>query len=146
MATVPVLLLVDVIDAGLWLFRRRRPALFGMRLAPGLLGALETHVLALGGACVLLMVLGANRLNNGNGDTLTMIGLGVALLTLALLLLWAGRLRAGVTGGAVYLLSAALLLMTSLHGSVGHRSRHPARVPRLPAHGGTGQVGHVHVP
>ena len=68
LATVPVLLLVDVIDAGLWLFRRRRPALFGMRLAPGLLGALETRVLALGGACVLLMVLGANRLNNGNGD------------------------------------------------------------------------------
>ncbi len=135
LATVPVLLLVDVIDAGLWLFRRRRPALFGMRLAPGLLGALETRVLALGGACVLLMVLGANRLNNGNGDALTMIGLGVALLTLALLLLWAGRLRAGVTGGAVYLLSAALLLMTSLRGwsVTGHDIQLEYRVFQLTA-------------
>ena len=89
LATVPVLLLVDVIDAGLWLFRRRRPALFGMRRAgpPGC--PRDPRALALGGACVLLMVLGANRLNNGNGYVLTMIGLGVALLTLALLLLWA---------------------------------------------------------
>ena len=35
LATVPVLLLVDVIDVGLWFVRRRRPAPFGVRLAPG---------------------------------------------------------------------------------------------------------------
>ena len=64
-----------------------------------------------------------------------MIGLGVALLTLALLLLWAGRLRAGVTGGAVYLLSAALLLMTSLRGwsVTGHDIQLEYRVFQLTA-------------
>ena len=116
LSTVPVLLLVDVIDVGLWFMRRRQPAPFAVRIGPGVLGALEARVLTACGACVLLMVFGANRLNNGNGDALTMAGLGVALLALALLLLWADRLRTGVMGLAVYLLSAALLLMTSLRG------------------------------
>ena len=43
--TVPVLVLVDAIDVGLWLVRRKRPAPSGMRFAPGLRGARETRVI-----------------------------------------------------------------------------------------------------
>ncbi len=133
--TVPVLVLVDVIDVSLWLVRRKRPAPFVFRPAPGIRAALETRVLTLAGACVLLMVLGANRLNNGDGDTLTMIGLGLALVVIVLLLAWCDRLRASVTAGAVYLLSAALLLMTSLRGwsVTGHDIQLEYRVFQLTA-------------
>ena len=37
--TIPVLILVDVIDVGLWLVRRKRPAHLVVRFAPGLRGA-----------------------------------------------------------------------------------------------------------
>ncbi len=45
-----------------------------------------------------------------------MIGLGLALVVIVMLLAWCDRLRASVMAGAVYFLSAALLLMTSLRG------------------------------
>ena len=133
--TIPVLILVDAIDVGLWLVRRKRPAHLVVRFAPGLRGARETRVLVLGGVCVLLMVLGANRLNNGNGPAVTMVGLGVALLLFVLLLVWSDRLRTSVVAGALYLLSASLLLMTSLRGwsVTGHDIQLEYRVFQLTA-------------
>lgn len=133
--TIPVLVLVDAIVVSLWFVRRKRPAHLVVRLAPGLRGAQETRVLVLGGVCVLLMVLGANRLNNDEGSTLTMVGLGVALLVFVLLLAWTDRLRTSIVCGALYLLSAALLLMTSLRGwsVTGHDIQLEYRVFQLTA-------------
>jgi uncharacterized membrane protein len=135
LATIPVLVLVDAIDVGLWLVRRRRPAHLVVRFAPGLRGARETRVLVLGGVCALLMVLGANRLNNGGSAAVTMAGLGVALIVIVLLLVWTDRLRTSVVAGALYLLSAALLLMTSLRGwsVTGHDIQLEYRVFQLTA-------------
>ncbi len=133
--TIPVLVLVDAINVGLWLVRRKRPARLVVRFAPGLRGARETRVIVLGGVCVLLMVLGANRVNNGQGPAVTMVGLGVALLVFVLLLAWSDRLRTSVVAGALYLLSAALLLMTSLRGwsVTGHDVQLEYRVFQLTA-------------
>jgi uncharacterized membrane protein len=65
---------------------------------------------------VILAVLGANRLNNGAGDQVTLAALSLAVITCVLLLWWREQLREGVISGALYFLSAALLLMTSLRG------------------------------
>ncbi|HMK63227.1 MAG TPA: glycosyltransferase family 39 protein, partial [Acidimicrobiales bacterium] len=130
--TVPVLVLVDAINVGLWLFRRPRRLFvdWRVRLSPA-----EARTLALAAVCILLMVLGANRLNNGHGDTLTLVGLGLVLVVMFLLLHWCYRLRTGVISAAVYLLSLALLLMTSLRGwsVTGHDIQLEYRVFQLTA-------------
>jgi uncharacterized membrane protein len=133
--TVPVLILVDSITVGLWLLRRRRPAPFVIRYVPGRRAALEIRLVLVSAVCVPLMVLGANRLNNGDGNTLTMIGLALAIVVFVLLLVWAQRLRAGMTALALYLLSASMLLMTSLRGwsVTGHDVQLEYRVFQLTA-------------
>ena len=41
-----------------------------------------------GACCVLLAVAGANRLNNGDGDLVALVGLGGVVVTFVLLLWW----------------------------------------------------------
>ena len=113
---VPILVLGDALTLGLYAFRHKFPA------EPGWLddfrgfGREEGRVLTSAGLSVLLAVLGANRLNNGVGDQVSIAALVAMVITLVLLLAWQRRMRDGTISIALYLLSAALLLMTSLRG------------------------------
>jgi uncharacterized membrane protein len=136
--TVPVLLLGDALTAALYLLRRRYPAKVAWRSALATVGPEESRLLAWSAACVALAVLGANRLNNGAGDQLSLAALAGVALTLVLTLWWRKRLRDGMIGAALYLLSLALLLMTSLRGwfVTGHDIQLEYRVFQLTeAHG-----------
>jgi uncharacterized membrane protein len=136
--TVPVVILGDGLTAALYLLRRRYPAKVAWRAALATVKPEESRLIAWSGACVALAVLGANRLNNGAGDQLSLAALGGVVLTLVLLLLWRQQVRDGMTSVTLYLLSLALLLMTSLRGwfVTGHDIQLEYRVFQLTeAHG-----------
>jgi uncharacterized membrane protein len=136
--TVPVVVLGDVLTAALYLLRRRYPAKVEWRAARAAVTPEESRLLAWSGGCVALAVLGANRLNNGAGDQLSLAALAGVALTLVLMLRWRKRIRDGMIGAALYLLALALLLMTSLRGwyVTGHDIQLEYRVFQLTeAHG-----------
>jgi uncharacterized membrane protein len=112
---IPVLALADVLVAGLGLLRRRYPPAPATRPGwPG--GPVARRLLAGSGLCVLAAVLGANRLNNGAGGQLSLAALGGIVVLAALLFRWRHRAGESAIAGTIYLLSLALLLMTSLRG------------------------------
>ena len=132
---VPVLILVDVINVVLYLVRLVRPDVPSWRSGLASLQRQEVRLLVGGGFCIALVVLGANRLNNDAGSQVTVVGLGVIAVTLAFLLAWGDRIASGITGAAIYLVSTALLLMTSLRGwsVTGHDIQREYRVFQLTA-------------
>ena len=93
----------------------------------------DRFILCLSGAIPTLSVLGAVRLNNGTGGSVTLLMLVLAALLLGLLLAWNERLSEGVVTAAIYLLSVALLFMTSLRGwyTTGHDVQREYRVFEL---------------
>jgi uncharacterized membrane protein len=113
---VPVLVLGDALTLGLYAFRHKFPAEPGWPNDFRGFGREEGRVLIGAGLSVVLAVLGANRLNNGAGDQVSAAALAAMVITLVLLLAWQSRMRDGTICIALYLLSAALLLMTSLRG------------------------------
>jgi uncharacterized membrane protein len=113
---VPVLLLADALTVALYLLRRRFPARIEWRGQLRALKPEENHLLVVSGLCVALAVLGANRLNNDAGDQVSLAALVGIVVALVLLLAGQSRIREGITAAALYLLSLALLLMTSLRG------------------------------
>jgi uncharacterized membrane protein len=70
----------------------------------------------LSGLCVPLAVLGANRLNNGAGGGLTFVMLCIAAIALVVMFARREALNPGTLTVAIYAISLALLLMTSLRG------------------------------
>ena len=113
---IPVAITVDILTASLFYFRHRHP---GAALSPvhfRTLGRRECRLLVASAICVPLAVLGANRLNNGAGDQLSLAALACMLVTLALLLRWQRWVRDGVASAVLYVTAMALLLMTSLRG------------------------------
>jgi uncharacterized membrane protein len=114
--TMPVVVLGDVLTVGLLLLRRRFPAKLSWRGRIGSLRWQESRLLVGGTASVALAVLGANRLNNGAGDLVSLICLGSAVVTLSLLVRWHRSVRDGLASATLYLVSLALLLMTALRG------------------------------
>jgi uncharacterized membrane protein len=132
---IPVLVLVDVLNIALLLLRRRYPAVPSWRLGLAKINVLETRVLVVAGVCIPLAVIGAIRLNNGHGNGATLVMLVIAALALVLLLGWSDQIASGITAVALYFLSAALLLMTSLRGwsVTGHDVQTEYRVFQLTA-------------
>ena len=138
LSSIPVLFLVDVINLVLFTVRQRRPAIPGWRHGLAVLRREEVRLLVTAGLCVPLAVLGANRLNNGSGDQVTMVAFGVMAVAFILLLHWADRIASGITGVVLYLISVALLFTTSLRGwsVTGHDVQLEYRVFQLTvAHG-----------
>lgn len=87
--------------------------------SPGLLDATQGKdrlVVAGAAALVLLAVAGANRLNNGAGGSVSLVALVFVPAILVLLLVWRCDLRPTAIAVAIYLLSLAMLLLTSLRG------------------------------
>ena len=114
--TVPVLVIGDLLNATLYLLRRRFPAKVRWRVSIASVGQREGRLLVGSAICVPLVILGANRLNNGAGDQATLAALVCMLAMLALLLRWQQWVREGVISVVLYLISLSLLLMTSLRG------------------------------
>jgi uncharacterized membrane protein len=143
---VPVLLLGDGLNVSLYCLRLRLPA---DRLAwPGLpaIGRKEGRLLVGSALCVALAVLGANRLNNGAGDQLSVAALAISALMLVLLLFWRQQVRETITCATIYLLSLSLLLMTSLRGwfVTGHDIQTEYQVFQLTAVDGRWNISALH--
>ena len=112
----PVAALADAITVALYLLRRRYPARPSWRQCLAGVGPAGGRLTAGAGACVALAVLGANRLNNAAGGQVSLIALGGILVVAFLLLCCRHRLPDEMICVTIYLLSLALLLMTSLRG------------------------------
>ena len=94
----------------------------------------ELRVLLLSALCVPLVVAGANRLNNGAGDEISLVGLAGVAPAFGMLVWWrATVIRDSVVSIAVYLLGLSLLLSTSLRGwyVTGHDIQHEYTVFQL---------------
>ena len=113
---ITVLVLGDVINVSLYMFRLKHPSKIEWWTKLKTVRPKESRLIVWSGICVALAVLGANRLNNGTGDQVTLMALGVAVLTLIFLLRWREQIREAAIGASLYFLSAAILLMTSLRG------------------------------
>jgi uncharacterized membrane protein len=113
---IPVALIGDALTVSLYLFRQRHPAKPAWRAQIHAIGPEESRLLIGSGLCVACAVLGANRLNNGAGDQPSLLALAGATATFLLLVHWQPQVRDAVTSITLYLLSLALLLMTSLRG------------------------------
>ena len=138
LAPVPILILVDVVNVALFVLRSRRPDIPSWRSGLAGLQRREIRLMVVAGLCVPLVVFGANRLNNGSSDLVALVALVAMSAALILLLTWAERIGSGITGVVVYLVSASMLLMTSLRGwsVTGHDIQLEYRVFQLTkAHG-----------
>jgi uncharacterized membrane protein len=113
---IPVVILGDVLNASLYVFRRRRKGEISWLTHIRALRPSETRLIVTGLLCVLLAVLGANRINNGAGDQLALVALACSVVTILVLLARHRRLGDGVISVTLYFVSLAILLMTSLRG------------------------------
>jgi uncharacterized membrane protein len=145
---VPVVILGDTAIASLYIFRRQNPSRTAWRSEFKTARPEEIRLLFCSGLCVVFAVLGANRLNNGAGDQAALAALGFAVATCLLLLWWRQQLREGVISVALYFLSAALLLMTSLRGwyVTGHDIQEEYYVFQLTAAHGRWDISYLHDP
>jgi uncharacterized membrane protein len=117
LALRPVLISVDVMDVALMVWRIHIGAVEG-RMMAGLraMSPREWRVLTFSVICAPVVIAGANRLNNGSGDAVSMVGYAGIAATFAVLLWWRQEIRDAVVSATVYLLSLSLLLGTSLRG------------------------------
>ncbi len=115
LSLVPVLLLANALTAVCVGLRRRYPPAAAWRprwpVSPA-----AGRLIGGSGLSVALAVLGANRLNNGAGGQVSLAALGVVLAVAAVLFRWRHRVGDGTVAVTLYLLSLALLLLTSLRG------------------------------
>jgi uncharacterized membrane protein len=135
---VPIVILGDVLTAALYELRRRRPAPVSWRAYLAALPPSATRLLIAATLCPALAVLGANRLNNDAGDEVSLVTLGLVVVLAIAMLRWRRQLSDAVISVAVYLISLAFLLMTSLRGwsVTGHDIQSEYRVFQLTeAHG-----------
>jgi uncharacterized membrane protein len=121
LAPTPIVALGDVLNVSLYLFRRRfgeipAAANEGWQSRIRTISQKESRVLVCSALSIALAVAGANRLNNGAGDTVGLAALACTVVSLAYLLRWQSRVREAVISGSLYMSSLALLLMTSLRG------------------------------
>lgn len=147
---IPVVLLVDAVIAALYLLRQRFPGDPSSPVRRSAIAAAarreDVGAVAGGALTVALAVLGANRLNNGAGDQVTLAALVLAVVTLGLLLVWRHAVRELTIQLTLYLLSVALLLMTSLRGWLvtGHDIQTEYQVFQLTKSHGRWQIATLH--
>ena len=142
---VPVVILGDTLVVSLYLFRRQHPATLAWRAQIQAITPVESRLLVASGLCVACAVLGANLLNNGAGDRLSLVALAGIVATFVLLLRWQAQVRDGTTSIILYLLSLALLLMTSLRGwyVTGHDIQKEYQVFQLTAAHGRWDISYL---
>lgn len=142
---LPVVLIGDTLAVSLYLFREKHPAKLAWRAQIQEIRHEERRLLGGSGLCVACAVLGANRLNNGAGDQLSLVALAGVVAIFLLLLRWQSQLRDGTTSIVLYLLSLALLLMNSLRGwyVTGHDIQEEYQVFQLTAAHGRWDISYL---
>ena len=111
-----VLVATDVLNCCLYIVRNRYPDRVRIRSLNFGLSREELRLLAMAAGSVALVILGANRLNNGASDQLTLAAFGLLALIILLSLRWLKLIRDAVLYVVIYLASLSLLLSTSLRG------------------------------
>lgn len=146
LGSIPVTTLVDVLTVTLWFLRAKYSAKPIWRDVISAVSPVESRFLLVAGLCVVLAVLGANRLNNGEGDGLSILALSVLVAVFVLLLVWRQKIREGIICSVIYMLSLALLLMTSLRGwyVTGHDIQTEYRVFQLTVAHGRWSISYFH--
>jgi uncharacterized membrane protein len=147
LAQRPILIGVDVLNIGLMAWRIQKGST-GPSIRPGL-GSLrrwEIRILVAAASSIVLVVAGANRLNNGEGNLVALVGLSAVVVTFAFVIWRRDILRDSVIAGATYLLSLSLLLATSLRGwyITGHDIQSEYRVFQLAKDNGVWNIGTYH--
>jgi uncharacterized membrane protein len=117
---VVVTLLIALSALAAWRRERWRPS-DGISAAnraqtPVVIGSRDQTLLVVGVIIVIGSVAGALRLNNGAGSSVTVAMLMLAAVAIIAVFSWRGRLQESTVLVTIYLLSASLLLMTSLRG------------------------------
>jgi uncharacterized membrane protein len=113
---IPVLATIDVwcIALALWRPREFTPTL--PSLAFNRLKSADLAIGVMSALCVPAAAIGAVRLNNGAGDGVTVAMLIVVTLLFIWMLVKREHLHPGTITAAIYFISLAMLLMTSLRG------------------------------
>jgi uncharacterized membrane protein len=144
LAQRPILIWVDVLNVVLMAWRIQIGST-GSTIRSGLrtLRRWEKRVLVVAALCIFLVVAGANRLNNGQGDLVALVGLSAVVVTFALIIWHRDVLRDTVIAGTTYLLGLSLLLATSLRGwyITGHDIQSEYRVFQLAKDNGVWNIG-----
>jgi uncharacterized membrane protein len=112
----PVLLAIDIWCSVLALWRRNRFRPRVPRFRVDFLSGADWTIGLLSALCVPMAVIGANRLNNGAGPSVTLTMLVLAVLVFTFMFAKREDLNSGTPIVAVYSIGLALLLMTSLRG------------------------------
>jgi uncharacterized membrane protein len=114
--TGSILIVSDLINISLFVFRSRNPDRIRLRTAFIGIGKEEMRLLVGAALTVILAVLGANHLNNGASDKIAIIALALMALVGGLSVRWMKFTRESVMLVVIYLVSLGLLLTTSLRG------------------------------
>jgi uncharacterized membrane protein len=119
---LPVLIVSNGLCLFLIAWRRDTPVARRTRLHELGLTWRDGSVLTAAVVAVPAAAAGAVRINNGAGNQITLLMLGMVAATFVALLAWRGRLHPGTITTCIYFVSLALLLMTSLRGwyTTGH--------------------------
>ena len=135
LAPIPIVIMGDLLNVFTYAIWRRFPAAAGSPPVLRSFGPLGVRLFVGGVVAFIFSIAGANQLNNGAGDLVAVAALVAIITTLVLLLRWQSRIHEAVVGVTIYLLSAALLLMTSLRGwfITGHDIQFEYRVFQLTA-------------
>jgi uncharacterized membrane protein len=146
LSTAPVVIVADLLNVTCYLVRRRWPAMISWRSELAALRQQDVRLLVVAAMSVALAVLGANRLNNGAGGQVSLIAQLDILIAVFLMLYWHRRLSDGVISLTIYLVSLALLFMTSLRGwyVTGHDIQTEYRVFQLTAASGRWNISSFH--
>jgi uncharacterized membrane protein len=151
---LPVVVTLSIALAGLALWRRRRWRLFdGLSLQSRSVlyvefGARDRLLLIMGAVLVVGSVAGAIRLNNHAGGGVTTAMLVVVVLAIVCLFSWRSIVNGVTIGTTIYLVSLALLLMTSLRGWFlsGHDIQLELRMFQMASSQGSWDIGLFRAP
>ena len=129
----PVLVVVDVIAIALTLWRPLHWRPLDVRSIAEQLRRSDWWLMGIGALVILMVVMGANRLNNGRGGGMTLAALVAAAALLVLLFACRKRLNPATIPVGVYFVGLAMVLMTSLRGWLitGHDIQREFRVFQL---------------
>jgi uncharacterized membrane protein len=143
----PVVVLGDLVTAGAFMLRQRRPAKLVWRGCLRALTPLDARLITGAALCLPLAILGANRINNSAGDQLSLAALACMIVTLIVTVLAHRRLTDQVIGCVIYLVSVSLLLMNSLRGwyLTGHDIQTEYRMFQLTAGHGRWSMAYTHI-
>jgi uncharacterized membrane protein len=129
----PVLTTIDIWCGALALWRPTRFTATIPHFGFDRLEGTDWTVGILSALCVPAAVVGANRLNNGAGGSVTLGMLIMVVFIFTLILIKREQLNPGTITAAIYFISLAMLLMTSLRGwyTTGHDIQTEYRVFEL---------------